>query len=81
MSTSRVASATSVAPQALKNSFPPPNVPVPRLRTGTLNPEPPSCLNSMMDVPWMYAVPLTIAIVSMSERERETAGFPLTIAS
>ena len=36
MSTSRVASATSLAPQALKNSLPPPNVPVPKLRTGHL---------------------------------------------
>ena len=47
MSTSRVASATSLAPQALKNSLPPPNVPVPRLSTGTLKPEPPSCRYSM----------------------------------
>ena len=47
MSTSRVASATSLAPQALKNSLPPPNVPVPKLNTGTLNPEPPSCRYSI----------------------------------
>src|SRR5258708_377028 len=47
MSTSRVASATSLAPQDLKNSLPPPNVPVPRLNAGTLNPEPPSCLYSI----------------------------------
>src|SRR3954471_21072371 len=47
MSTSRVASATSLAPQALKNSSPPPKVPVPRLSAGTLNPEPPSCLYSI----------------------------------
>src|SRR6185437_389352 len=46
-STSRVASATLLAPHALKNSFPPPKVPVPRLSTGTLRPEPPSCLYSM----------------------------------
>src|SRR5258706_13105031 len=46
-STSRVASATSLAPQDLKNSLPPPKVPVPRLNTGTLKPEPPSCLNSI----------------------------------
>src|SRR3954468_20131339 len=46
-STRRVASATSLAPQALKNSLPPPKVPVPRLSTGTLNPEPPSCLYSI----------------------------------
>src|SRR5579864_1397306 len=47
MSTSRVASATSLAPQALKNSVPPPNVPVPKLRTGTFNPDLPSCRNSI----------------------------------
>src|SRR4051812_46205667 len=46
-STRRVASATSLAPRALKNSLPPPNVPVPRLSTGTLKPEPPSCLYCM----------------------------------
>src|SRR5262245_59330384 len=46
-STSRVASATSLAPQALKNSLPPPKVPVPRLSTGTLKPEPSSCLYSI----------------------------------
>src|SRR5580692_1175147 len=48
-STSRVASATSLAPQALKNALPPPNVPAPKLRTGTCRPEWPSCLNSMED--------------------------------
>src|SRR5579864_1931757 len=47
ISTSRVASATSLDPQALKNSFPPPNVPVPKLRTGTFNPEPPNCRYSI----------------------------------
>ena len=47
ISTSRVASATSLAPQALKNSFPPPNVPVPKLNTGTFNPEPPNCRYSI----------------------------------
>src|SRR5271168_4374601 len=41
ISTSRVASATSLAPHALKNSLPPPKVPVPKLNTGTLRPEPP----------------------------------------
>src|SRR5580692_6107222 len=46
-STSRVASATSLAPQALKNSLPPPKVPVPKLKTGILSPEAPSCLNSI----------------------------------
>src|SRR5258706_16123085 len=46
-STSRVASATSLAPQALKNSLPPPKVPVPSVRTGTLSPEAPNCLYSM----------------------------------
>src|SRR4051812_20301263 len=43
----RVASLTPVAPQVLKNSPLPPNVPVPNVNTGTFNPEPPSCLNSM----------------------------------
>ena len=46
-STRRVASATATAPQGLKNSLPPPNVPVPRVSTGTKRPDPPSCLNSM----------------------------------
>src|SRR5579862_5997370 len=53
MSTRRVASATSLAPQALKNSLPPPNVPAPKLRTGTCRPERPSCLNSMV-AGWMF---------------------------
>src|SRR5580765_703528 len=47
MSTRRVASLTSVAPHALKNSLPPPKVPVPKLRTGTLKPESPSRRNSI----------------------------------
>src|SRR6185295_1413182 len=47
ISTSRVASATSVAPHALKNSLPPPKVPVPRVSAGTMNPEPPSRLYSI----------------------------------
>src|SRR5262245_51467986 len=47
MSISRVAPFASVEPQARKNSVPPPNVPVPRLSTGTLNPDPPSSLYSM----------------------------------
>src|ERR1039458_1362890 len=54
MSTRRVASATSVVPQALKNSSPPPKVPVPRLSTGTLNPEPPNCRNSMVTFLFFY---------------------------
>src|SRR5262245_29994521 len=47
-STRRVASATSLAPHDLKNSLPPPKVPVPRLSTGTLKPEAPSRLNSIV---------------------------------
>src|SRR5215467_2023112 len=47
MSTSRVASATSELPQALKNSLPPPNVPVPKERTGTSKPDEPNCLYSI----------------------------------
>src|SRR5437867_3668178 len=47
MSTSLVASAMSDEPHALKNSFEPPNVPVPRLSAGTLNPDPPNSLYSM----------------------------------
>jgi hypothetical protein len=30
--------------------LPPPNVPVPKLSTGTFNPEPPSCLNSTTSI-------------------------------
>src|SRR5215510_3822959 len=47
MSTRRVASATSELPQALKNSVPPPNVPVPKERTGTSKPDEPNCLYSI----------------------------------
>src|SRR4051812_24529673 len=47
MSMRRLASFTSLAPQALKNSLPPPNVPVPRVSAGTLKPEWPSFLYSM----------------------------------
>src|SRR6185369_10597303 len=46
MSTRRFASATSLAPQALKNSLPPPNVPVPNVSAGTIKPDAPSCLYS-----------------------------------
>src|SRR3954447_16303323 len=46
-STKRVASGTSVVPQARKNSVPPPNVAVPKLRTGTFRPEYPSCRYSI----------------------------------
>src|SRR3954471_8300269 len=48
MSTSRVAPSTSDAPQCLKNSPPPPNVPVPSVRTGTISPDPPSCRTSIL---------------------------------
>jgi hypothetical protein len=50
-SISRLAPLASVSPQCLKNSVPPPNVPVPRLRTGTCNPDRPSCLNSTVTPP------------------------------
>src|SRR5260221_1081613 len=45
-STRRFASATSLAPQALKNALPPPNVPVPNVSAGTIKPDAPSCLYS-----------------------------------
>src|SRR5271170_217050 len=47
MSTRRVASGTPEFPQARKNSFEPPKVPVPRLRTGTFRPERPRIRNSI----------------------------------
>src|SRR5258707_393329 len=47
MSTRRVASFTSLLPQAWKESPRPPKVAVPKLSTGTFNPEEPSCRNSM----------------------------------
>src|ERR1035437_8045052 len=47
MSIRRVASATSVLPHALKNSLPPAKVATPKLRAGTLRPEPPSKRYSM----------------------------------
>src|ERR1700677_4296673 len=50
MSTRRVASSTPVLPHALKNSFVPPNVPVPIVKTGTLKPDPPSSLCSILFV-------------------------------
>jgi hypothetical protein len=49
MSTSRVASATSLDPQALKKSPLPPKVAAPKQSTGTFNPECPSRLNSMLE--------------------------------
>src|SRR5271166_3644727 len=50
MSTNLVASSTPFVPHALKNSFPPPNVPVPKVRTGTLKPEPPKNLYSIRGI-------------------------------
>src|ERR1700682_1337760 len=50
MSTSRVAAAISVDPHALKKSPAPPNVPVPKLSTGTRKPEAPSVRYSMIDL-------------------------------
>src|ERR1700744_5641001 len=47
ISISLLASSTPVSPQARKNSLPPPNVPAPKLRTGTFKPEWPSCLYSI----------------------------------
>src|ERR1700724_2208447 len=47
MSTNLVASSTPFVPHALKNSFPPPTVPVPNVRTGALKPEPPKNLYSI----------------------------------
>src|SRR5436190_14036574 len=76
-STRRVASATSVAPQALKNSLPPPKVPVPRLKTGTLNPEPPSCRYSMVFVPVLDATISVLHRVKVAEPGlRVLAGLP-----
>src|SRR4029077_7536387 len=46
-STRRVASLTSLAPQGLKKSVWPPNVPVPNVRIGTFSPELPSCRYSI----------------------------------
>src|SRR5215218_8240461 len=47
MSTSSVASLTSVAPHFLRNSLPPPKVAVPRMRAGIFSPDPPSVRYSM----------------------------------
>src|SRR5579863_364493 len=66
ISTSRVASATSLDPQALKNSFPPPNVPVPKLRTGTFNPEPPNCRYSIFIPEFELAPELDAALPAPS---------------
>src|SRR5215831_7633383 len=43
----RLASSTPVEPQALKNSLPPPKVPVPKHNAETLSPESPSILYSI----------------------------------
>src|ERR1700749_4394275 len=75
ISTSRVASATSLAPQALKNSFPPPNVPVPKLSTGTFNPDPPSCLYSISAPDFDHALELD-ALPAPSSRIKSI--FPAT---
>src|ERR1700722_415998 len=48
-STSRVASATSVAPHAASPPLPP-NVPVPKVSAGTLNPERPNCRYSIVSL-------------------------------
>src|SRR5271165_6703899 len=45
-----MALAAPFVPHALKNSFPPPNVPVPKVRTGTLKPEPPKNLYSIRGI-------------------------------
>src|ERR1035441_10377874 len=50
ISTRRRASAASLAPQAWKNSPLPPNVPAPKLRTGTLKPDAPSLRNSTLSL-------------------------------
>src|ERR1039457_1397380 len=50
ISTRRRASAASLAPQAWKNSPFPPNVPAPKLRTGTLKPDAPSLRNSTLSL-------------------------------
>src|SRR4051794_16650054 len=47
MSTSSVASLTSVAPHFLRISLPPPKVAVPRMRAGIFSPDPPSVRYSM----------------------------------
>src|ERR1700693_3267455 len=48
ISTRRRASTASLTPQAWKNSPFPPNVPAPKLRTGTLKPDAPSLRNSTL---------------------------------
>ena len=63
MSTRRVASATSVLPQAPNSSPLPPKVPVPKLRTGTLKPELPRKRYSIAVIPYL-------------EEEEEVAGEP-----
>src|SRR5258706_1554291 len=67
MSISRLASLTSLAPQALKNSLPPPKVPVPSVSTGTLNPELPSCRYSICS-------PLGCAILSAKKIPQVAPG-------
>src|SRR6185295_916832 len=63
MSTSFFASATSLAPQALKNSLPPPKVPVPSVSAGTIRPEPPSFLYSICCSPFVFLVELGAAFL------------------
>ena len=73
ISTSRVASATSLDPQALKNSLPPPNVPVPKLKTGTLKPEFPSCRYSIA-ICLLFCEGHSFASFTDAVKRRQTRG-------
>src|SRR5215813_3930645 len=53
----RLASSTPVDPQALKNSLPPPKVPVPKHSVETLSPESPSSLYSIDNLLSLFAYP------------------------
>src|SRR5215813_9998537 len=65
----RLASSTPVDPQALKNSVPPPKVPVPKHSAETLSPESPSSLYSIEYLLSLYARPLALIFGRMSRAE------------
>src|SRR4051794_28741361 len=78
ISTSRVASVTSLAPQALNSSPRPPNVPVPRLSTGTLKPEPPRSRYSIIAPFLPYGTRISFSTADFtSPRPCARSGQPL----
>src|SRR5215475_13973011 len=70
----RLASSTPVDPQALKNSVPPPKVPVPKHSAETLSPESPSSLYSIEYLLSIFASPLALARCGAGRRFSSSPG-------